>query len=259
MVRPPSTASVSCTRQALVQPVGVHAPPARRARRPRVSAVSSAARCAPRSSCTLKPHAPPAASASSSGSGREDEPRARKPTLTGHASNAANAVRSAPGRVDAHAPDRAELLADHRRHAGGQRRLQDARGQQVHVGVDRARRGDQPLAGDDRRAGADHHVDAVHACRGCRPGRWRAIRPARMPMAVLRTPEHRVEHQHVGDHDVAGLVRRPRARCMPSRAVLPKPVQHSSPAAARRASTRRPGRCRPSAIRSPVVGPYTSA
>ena len=59
-----------------------------------VSAVSSERRCAPKSSCTLNAHTP-ASSASSSGSGRDDDPRPRKPMLTGQASKAAYALRSA--------------------------------------------------------------------------------------------------------------------------------------------------------------------
>ena len=52
------------------------------------SAVSRERMCAPRSSCTLNAQTPPS-NASSSGPGREDEPRPRKPTLMGHASKAA--------------------------------------------------------------------------------------------------------------------------------------------------------------------------
>ena len=125
------------------------------------SAVSSARACAPMSSWTLNPHAPPSASASTSGAGSRGRARPRKPMLTGQASKAANAPRSAQGELTPDAPDRAELLADDRGDAGGERGLHDARGQQVDVGVDGAGGGDQPLAGDDRGAGADDHVDAV--------------------------------------------------------------------------------------------------
>ena len=63
------------------------------------SAVSRARVWAPMSSCTLKPQAPPSASASTSGAASEDEPRPRKPMLTGQASKALKAWRSAQGEL----------------------------------------------------------------------------------------------------------------------------------------------------------------
>lgn len=62
-------------------------------------AVSSARVWAPMSSCTLKPEAPPSASASTRGAADDDEPRPRKPMLTGQASNALKACRSAQGEL----------------------------------------------------------------------------------------------------------------------------------------------------------------
>ena len=90
IVRPSSTASVSSHRQALVEAVGVQ-------RHLHVVLLGHAqrgvegARCAPMSSCTLKPHDAALDSASTSGPRRDDEPRPRKPMLTGQASKAANA------------------------------------------------------------------------------------------------------------------------------------------------------------------------
>ncbi len=114
-------------------------------------------------------------------------------------------VAQPPGGVDADAPHRAELLAEDRRDAGRERGLHDARRHQVHVGVDGARRGDQALAADDGGAVADDDVDAVEGVAGCPPGRSPLIRPSRMPIDTLRMPSDRVEHQDVGDDEVARL------------------------------------------------------
>ncbi|CAM5585720.1 hypothetical protein SVIOM342S_07461 [Streptomyces violaceorubidus] len=54
---------------------------------------------APMSSCTLKPDAPPSASASISGASWDEEPRPRKPMLTGQASKAPKACLSAHGEL----------------------------------------------------------------------------------------------------------------------------------------------------------------
>ena len=70
-----------------------------------------------------------------------------------------------PCRVDAHAPERAELLAEDARDAGCEGGLADARRQQVDVGVNRAGRRDQALPGDDDGAGADDDVDVVGGVR----------------------------------------------------------------------------------------------
>lgn len=90
MVRPSSTWRVSSTERHSLRPSLCRATCTSYSSATR-SAVSSARVCAPMSSCTLNPHAPPSASASTSGAGCEEEPRARKPMLTGQASKAAKA------------------------------------------------------------------------------------------------------------------------------------------------------------------------
>ena len=147
-------------RQALVQPVAVqrdldvvllgHR-----------SAVSSGAGVRAHVLVHLEPARAALAAPRPAAPGRDDEPRPRKPMLTGQASKALNACAAPSGELTPDAPERAELLADDRGHAAGQRGLHDARRQQVDVGVDGAGGGDQALAGDDRRAGADDDVDAV--------------------------------------------------------------------------------------------------
>jgi hypothetical protein len=109
-----------------------------------------------------------------------------------------------PGRVDADAPHRPELLADDRGHAGGERGLHDARRQQVDVGVDGSRGGDEPLAGHDRRSGADDDVDPVEGV-GV-PGPPDRADPS-LPDADRHLPDaqHGVDHHDVADDDVTGV------------------------------------------------------
>ena len=140
--------------------------------------------CAPMSSCTLNPHAPPSTSASIERCLVGRRAAAQEADVDRPLVEAVERVPQRPRRVDADAPDRAELLADDRGDAGGERCLHDPRRQQVHVGVDGAGRGDQALAGDDRRAGADDHVDVVHHVGVAGPADAQ-IRPSRMPIDTL--------------------------------------------------------------------------
>ncbi len=113
-------------------------------------------------------------------------------------------VLEGPRRVDADAPDRAELLADDRGDARGERGLHDARGQQVDVGVDGAGGGDQALAGNDARARADDDVHPVEGVGVAGPAD--RVDPALADAdGDLADAEDGVDDQHVADHDVAGL------------------------------------------------------
>ncbi len=109
-----------------------------------------------------------------------------------------------PGRVDADAPDRAELLADDRGDAGGERGLHDPRREQVDVGVDGAGGGDQALAGDDGGAGADHDVHAVQGVGVAGPAD-RGDPAADQADRGLAHALDRVDHQDVADHHVTGV------------------------------------------------------
>ncbi len=117
----------------------------------------------------------------------------------------------AEGVVDPDPPHRAVLLAEHRRHAGRQLRFEDPRREQVDVGVDAARRRDEPLAVDDGRPGADHDVDAVQGVRVAGPTDRDdpALADADRRLA---DPEDRVEEQAAGDDDVARRGRRDRGQ-----------------------------------------------
>lgn len=109
-----------------------------------------------------------------------------------------------PGRVDADTPGGPDLLADDRRDTGGEGRLHDPRREQVYVGVDGARGGDQPLPRDDRRAGADDDVHPVERVRV--PGAADRV-DAALPDADghLADALDRVDDQDVADHHVTGL------------------------------------------------------
>ena len=81
------------------------------------------------------------------------------------------------------------------------------------------------------------------------------IRPARTPIETARIPS-------TGSSRVTLLITMSQVavavaarRCMPSRAVLPKPVRNSSPAFCASASTRMTRPVSASSIRSPAVGP----
>ncbi len=206
MVRPSRTRRVSSTERHSLRPSLCRATWTSCSSATR-SAVSRARVWAPMSSWTLKPQAPPSASASTSGASPEEEPRPRKPMLTGQASKALKAWPQRPGGVDADAPDRPEFLADDGGHAGGERGLHDARRQQVDVGVDGARGGDHAFAGDDRGTGADDDVDAVEGVGVAGP-------PYGVDAALADADGHLadaldgVDDQHVADHDVAGLAER---------------------------------------------------
>ena len=88
IVRPASTSSVSSTDRHSLSP-SVWTATCTSYRSATVTAVSRAVRCAPTSSWIFSPAAP-ASSAASSGSGRDDEPRARNAKLSGQASVAAD-------------------------------------------------------------------------------------------------------------------------------------------------------------------------
>src|SRR6185437_7761275 len=108
-----------------------------------------------------------------------------------------------PRRVDSDAPHGTEFLPDDRGHTRGQRSLHDARREQVHMGVDRSCRRDQPFAGHDRGPGADDDIHAVERVRV--PGA-----PDRVDPAVadadrdLADAESGIDDHNVADDQVAG-------------------------------------------------------
>ena len=112
-----------------------------------------------------------------------------------------------PRRAHPDPPDRTELLRQHGGHAGREAGGEHPGRQQVHVGVDRARGGDQTLTADHRGSGADDHVDVGLQVRVTGPTDRRD--PA-LPDADARLPyaQQRIEDQHVRDHQVAGLLDR---------------------------------------------------
>lgn len=109
-----------------------------------------------------------------------------------------------PRGVDSDAPDGAELLTDDRGDARRERGLHDPRGEQVDMGVHGSGGGDHALAGDDGRAGADHHVHPVEGVRV--PGPADRVDAALADAdGHLADAEDRVDDQDVADDDVAGV------------------------------------------------------
>ena len=201
MVRPASTASVSSTDRHSFRP-SVWTATCTSNASATVTAVSSAVACAPTSSWILRPAAP-AIRLSSSGSGRDEEPRASSAMLSGQASMAACIRRSANDGLAPRFQTGPKSWRDHRRDARGQRLVDDPRRQQVHVRVDRAGRGDQALARVDRGVGADDDVDrAVHRV-GVAGAADRGDAAVADADRGLADAEDRVDDDDVRDHEVA--------------------------------------------------------
>ena len=163
-------------------------------------------RCAPRSSCTLNAQTPPS-KASSSGPERDDEPRPRKPTLMATRRRRRSAVWSPHVELTPtpqNGPNSWPRMLVHARCEGG---LADPRREQVDVGVNGAGGRDQALARDDDGAGADDDVDVVRGVRVAGPSD--SDDPSLTDSdAGTDDSEDRVEHDHIGDDDVAGLLGR---------------------------------------------------
>ncbi len=126
------------------------------------------------------------------------------------------------------------------------------------VGVDGTGGGDEPFAGDDGGAGADHDVDPVEGV-GVAARPMPLIRPSRMPIDTFRMPWTAsitttllITTSQVS-RTAAAL------RCSPSRAVLPKPARNSSPASWLSDSTRITRPESPRRMRSPARGPWVAA
>ena len=220
------------------------------------SAVSSARVCAPMSSCTLKPHAPPSTSASTSGAGSEEEPRARKPMLTGQASKALNACRSAQGELTPTpqtGPNSWPMIVVTPEASEASMMRGESRCTWVSMAPAVAiRPSPETIVG----AGADDHLDAVQGVRVPGPADG-GIRPSRTPIEVLPMPRTGVDHQDVADHQVAGLAarRRPSGACRPGRSCRSRPGTRRRAAASRIRRAIRPSR--PSRTRSPAAEPCT--
>ena len=136
------------------------------------------------------------------------------------------------GRVRADVPHPADAHRHHRGDPRRQGRRRDLRAGRVHVRVDQPGGGDQPLARQDRGVRVDHQVHPRLHVRVARPPG--ADDPAAGdPDRGLAHPEHRVEHQHVGDDQVERARARPgrdaEVTSTPSRAVFPHPPISSSP------------------------------
>ncbi len=140
------------------------------------SAVSSARVWAPMSSCTSKPLAPPSARASMSGAAWEDEPRPRKPMLTGQASKGVEGVAQRPGRVDADpqtGPNSCPMIVV----------TPEAREASMMRGDSRSRacRRHRRWRSDPRRRRSRcrcrRRRPRRRGCPGCRPVRWRGCGP----------------------------------------------------------------------------------
>ena len=257
MVRPSSTASVSSTFRHSFSPSVCNATCTSCASAT-VSAVSSARVCAPMSSCTLKPQAPPSTSASTSGSATEDEPRARNPMLTGHWSKLLNAWRSAHGELTPTphtgpnscprmvvTPDASEASMIR----GDSRCTCVSMAPAVAISP-------SPLmivVPVPTTTSTSSSVSGLPA----RP--TPLIRPSRMPIDTL--PIRRVASMTTTLEITTSHVSRTAApfRCRPSRAVLPNPARNSCPRCWASYSTSITRPVSPRRTRSPTVGPWMAA
>ena len=90
---------------------------------------------------------------------------------------------------------------DQRRHAGGERDRDQPGLDEVDVGVDAARRGDEPLAVDRRRGRADEQIRVVHDIRVAGPphARDHAVLHADVGLADA---EHRIDDDDIADEQV---------------------------------------------------------
>ena len=180
--------------------------------------------------------------------------RARGSRFIGTERQASSAGRSfRPGRC--RHPRRPVSHGHDRRHAAGERDLDELRRDQVDVRVDDTRCDDQALAGT--MPVAVRRSDS-HAVQGVRvPGPAESGDPSVLDAdRRLADALDRVDHQHVGDHDIEGLVTAYAAVARrPSRIVLPKPIRDSLPGAVSSDSTSASRFVSPRRTRSPVVGP----
>ncbi len=255
MVRPSSTFRVSSTDRHSFNPSVCRATWTSYSSATR-SAVSSARVCAPMSSCTLKPDAPPSASASTSGASSEDEPRPRKPMLTGQASKALKAWRSAHGELTPTpqtGPNSWPMMVVTPEASEASMIRGESRWTWVSMAPAVAIRPSPEtiVVPVPTTTSTPSSVSGLPA----RP--IEAIRPSIRPMDVLRMPwiasitrTLLITTSQVS-RTAAAL------RCRPSRAVLPKPARNSSPGAWESDSTRTIRPLSPSRMRSPARGPWT--
>ena len=254
--RPPATASVSCTDRPSLSP-SVCTATCTSCSSATVRQVSSDRRCAPVSSCTLKPHTP-AASASSIGACLDAEPRPSSPTFTGYASNAAYAARSGAAALTP-TPQNGPNSCPIRVVTPEARAASITRGDSRWTWVSTAPAvaiSPSPLITIDP-VPTTTSMPAVVSGLPARP--TAAIRPPRMPMLVVRTPRtgSRTSTLVTTASTDSWLVTARSA--IPSRPVLAKPSRNSSRSGWSCASTSTTRPVSPSRTRSPVRGPYTVA
>lgn len=221
-------------------------------------AVSRARVWAPMSSWTLKPQAPPSASASTSGASWEEEPRPRKPMLTGQASKALKACRSAHGELTPTpqtGPNSWPMIVV----------TPEARDASMMRGESRWTWGSTAPAVAIRPSPETMVVpvptttSTPSRVSGLPARPIAAIRPSRMPTETFRIPSTASMTRTL--LMTTSQVSRTAAalRCRPSRAVLPNPARNSSPCFWESDSTRTVSPESPSLTRSPARGPCTEA
>ncbi|RUP66878.1 hypothetical protein SSPNP10_16565 [Streptomyces sp. NP10] len=257
MVRPSSTLRVSSTvrhslRPSLCRATWTSCSSATR------RAVSRARAWAPMSSWTLKPQAPPSASASTRGAGSEDEPRARKPMLTGQASKALKACFSAQGELTP-TPQAGPISWPMTVVTPEARDASMIRGESRCTWVSTAPAVAISPSPETIVVPVPTTTSTPSSVSGfpARPIAW--MRPCRMPTDTLRMPWTAsmtrtllITTSQVSDTAAA-------LRCRPSRAVFPKPARNSSPGRWLSDSTRTTSPESPSLTRSPARGPCTEA
>ncbi len=256
MVRPSSTARVSCTDRHSLRPSVCRATCTSCSSATR-SAVSRARVCAPMSSWTLNPDAPPSARASTSGPASEDEPRARKPMLTGQASKALNACRSAQGELTPTphtGPNSWPMMVVTPEASEASMMRGDSRWTWVSIAPAVAIRPspDTIVVPVPTTTSTPSRVSGLPA----RP--IETMRPSRIPIEVLRMPctaSMTVTLERTTSQVARTVVA---LRWMPSRAVLPNPARNSLPGSWESDSIRTISPESPSRIRSPARGPWTA-
>ncbi len=221
-------------------------------------AVSRARVWAPMSSCTLKPEAPPSARASTRGALCEDEPRPRKPMLTGQASKALKAWRSAQGELTP-TPHTGPNSCPMTVVTPEAREASMMRGDSRWTCVSTAPAVAIRPSPDTMEVPVPTTTSTPSRVSGLPARPMAQMRPSRMPMDTFLIPctasittTLLITTSQVS-RTAAAL------RCSPSRAVLPKPARNSSPGFWASDSTRITRPESPSRTRSPARGPCVAA